>query len=77
MATGYVGCSHKAINFDWIRSAGCSLKLPRNSGWNCEMCHKDFNQSVNEANRQKAIKRKLQILSHEWVSIKVMTRNFR
>jgi len=77
MATGYVGCSHKGIDFYWIRWAGCSLLLPRNSGWNCEVHQKDFDQSVTEASRQKAIKRKLQILSHKWVSMKVVTHNFR
>jgi hypothetical protein len=59
----------KHIDFDWIRSAACSLQLPRNRGWNCEMHQKDFSQSMNEASRQKAIKWKLQILSHKRMSI--------
>ena len=61
----------KGVDFDWIRSAGCSLhyqgiedgivrgvtKIP---WW-----YKHKNQSMNKASRQKALKRKFQILSHQ------------
>jgi len=63
----------KCIDFDWIRSAGCSLHyqgleegtvrgVTRISiPWRC----KQKNQSMNIASTQKVLKRKFQILSHQ------------
>ena len=63
----------KGVDFDWIRSAGCSLHyqgiedgivrgVTRISiPWWC----KQKNRSMNKANRQKVLKRKFQILSHQ------------
>lgn len=63
----------KGVDFDWIRSAGCSLHyqgiedgivrgVSRISiPWWC----KPKNQSMNKASRQKVLKRKFQILSHQ------------
>jgi hypothetical protein len=52
---GMTDAIKKCIAFDWFRSASCSLQPSRNSGWNCEMRHKNFSQYINEASRQKAI----------------------
>ena len=74
---------NKGIDFDWIRSAGCSLHQQRiedgivrgvtsiSIPWWC----KQKNQLMNKTTRQKLIKRKFQILSHQQVTIKVMTLN--
>jgi len=63
----------KGVDFDWIRSAGCSLHyqgiedgivrgVTRISiPWWC----KQKNRSMNRASRQKVLKRKFQILSHQ------------
>ena len=63
----------KGVVFDWIRSAGCSLHCQRNEdgimrgvirisvAWWCE----EKNRSMNKATRQKVLKRKFQILSHQ------------
>ena len=63
----------KGVYCDWIRSAGCSLHcegiedgivmgVTRISiPWLC----KQNNWSMNNANRQKVIKRKFHILSHQ------------
>ena len=63
----------KGVDFDWIRSAGCSLHyqgiedgivrdVTRISvPWWC----KQKNQMMNKASRQKVLKRKFQILSHQ------------
>jgi len=63
----------KGVDFDWIRSAGCSLHyqgiedgivkgVTRISiPWWC----KQKNRSMNQASRQKVLKRKFQILSHQ------------
>ena len=63
----------KGVDFDWTRSAGCSLHyLGIEDGivrgvtrisipWWC----KQKNRSKNKASRQKILKRKFQILSHQ------------
>jgi hypothetical protein len=60
----------KGIDFDWIRSAGCSLHYQGiedgivrgviSIPWWC----KKKNRSMNKATRQKVLKKKFQILSH-------------
>ena len=63
----------KGVDFDWIRSAGCSLHYQEiedgivrgvtriSIHWWC----KQKNRSMNKASRQKVLKRKFQILSHQ------------
>jgi len=63
----------ESISFDWIRLTGCPLHRQRiedeivrsvtkiSISWWC----KQKNESMGEATRQKAVKRKLQILSHQ------------
>ena len=60
----------KAVEFDWIRSDGCSLHYQGIEDGivrgvttiSIPWCCKQKNRSMNEASRQKAIKMKLQIL---------------
>ena len=63
----------KGVDFDWIRSAGCSLHYEGTEDrivrgvtrisipWWC----KQKNQLMNKASRQKVLKRKFQILSQQ------------
>jgi hypothetical protein len=63
----------KGVDFDWVRSAGCSLHYQGIEdgivrgvtriaiSWWC----KKKNQSMNKATKQKVLKRKFQILSHQ------------
>ena len=63
----------KGVDFDWIRSAGCSLHYQGKeegivSGVtriSIPWCCKQKNQLMNEDSRQKVIKMKFQILSHQ------------
>ena len=71
------GVPTRALTLTGLVQLVVVVNYQKNSGWNCEMRQKDFNQSMTEASRPKTIKRKLQILSHECVSIKVITHNFR
>jgi len=63
----------KGVDFDWIRSAGCSLHyqgleegtVRGVTGISIPWWCKQKNQSMNRASRQKVLKRKFQILSHQ------------
>ena len=74
----------ESVNFEWIRLTGCPLHHQRiedeivrsvtriSIPWWC----KRKNESLGKATRWKALKRKVQVLSHQYVSVKVMTLSF-
>jgi hypothetical protein len=74
----------ETIDFEWIGSSGCSLHSQKNNRWFCERYYKNCfsimvqgtNRSMSEGSRHRATKRKLTILSHKYVSRKVMPLSF-
>jgi hypothetical protein len=76
--------SKESVKFNWIRLTGCSLHYQRledeivrgvtriSVPWWC----KRKNESLGETTRQMSLKRKLQVVSHQQVSMKIMTLDF-